>query len=300
MIGYERYRASRIVTVQEILSANYYRGTNQISYDHFHEDAWEMVVCLEGNIIVLLNYQQHHLNTGSLMFIRPCLHRDLFIQKDDATILFVSFTCTNSKNMKLLLDTVIAAEDAQIELFYEMISEIDGSYKNNVDYLRQLQTFNFVPNENSPMGSEQMICCYLEQVIIGLIRSKTMDRGQIVHADQFKEATHSSLANQVTAYIEEHLGEKLTVKAIASHFNRSRTYLSTVYKYHTGFGINEMITHIRIKHAKMLLLDRKMSVSQISEELGFSTPQYFSSKFTEEVGVPPSKYAAYISCHLET
>ena len=31
-------------------------------------------------------------------------------------------------------------------------------------------------------------------------------------------------------------------------------------------------------------------VAQIAEELGFSSPQYFSRKFTEIVGVPPSKF----------
>ena len=53
-----------------------------------------------------------------------------------------------------------------------------------------------------------------------------------------------------------------------------------------------MITYQRIKRAKILLLDQKLSVTQISEILGFSSPQYFSHKFTEQVGCPPSKYAS--------
>ena len=55
-------------------------------------------------------------------------------------------------------------------------------------------------------------------------------------------------------------------------------------------GINEMITYRRIKQAKVLLVEQRSSVAQIAEALGFSSPQYFSRKFTEIVGVPPSKF----------
>jgi len=197
-----------------------------------------------------------------------------------------------------LQDAVISADEAQLELFRRMIAELGATFANTTDNWHLIHLFKFIPNEDSPLGAEQMICCYLEQVIITLLRNVTMSQGQVVRSGQFKEAIQAYLAEQVTTYIEDHLGDHLTVEAIASHFHYSRARLSTIYKLSTGLGINEMINYKRIKHAKALLLAQKMSITQISEELGYSSPQYFSHKFTEEVGIPPSKFAAQASAQV--
>ena len=292
MINYEKYRLSRIVTVQEIESADYVRGIHPSSHNHFHEEAWELVVCMQGEVTVMRDYQQFLLSEGQILFIQPGLNHDVAMHSKEASAFAVSFTCTNSENLRPLQDAVITTDEAQLDLFRNMIVELSSTFENTNDNWHLLHLFKFVPSEDSPLGAEQMICCYLEQVIIGLLRTVTMNQGQIVRSGQFKEAIQAYLADQVTTYIEDHLSERLTVEAIAAHFHYSRARLSTIYKYYTGLGINEMITYTRIKHAKALLLDQKLSISQISEELGFSSPQYFSHKFTEEVGVPPSRYAA--------
>lgn len=300
MINYEKYRLSRIVTVQEIESADYVKGTHPSTHDHFHEEAWELAVCMEGDIIVLRDYRQYRLTAGQILFIQPGLHHDLSMNNRDSSAFVVSFTCSNSEHLRPLLDAVITAEEAQLDLFRKMIVELNATFESNTDNWHLLHLFNFVPSEDSPLGAEQMICCYLEQVIISLLRSVTMSQGQIVRSGQFREAIQAYLAEQVTTYIEDHLGERLTVEAIAAHFHYSRARLSTIYKFYTGLGINEMITYTRIKHAKALLLEQKLSITQISEELGFSSPQYFSHKFTEEVGIPPSRYVSQVHSTNET
>ena len=299
-IQYEKYRLSRIVSVQEIESADYVKGFHPASHYHFHEEAWELVVCMDGETEVNRDNHHYKLGVGQIIFIQPGLYHDVSMHDPKAAAFAVSFTCTNSEHLRPLLDAGITADEAQLDLFRKMIDELNATFTNKRDYWHQLHLFNFVPSEDSPLGSEQMICCYLEQVIISLLRNLTMNQGQIVPSGQFRTAIHAYLSDQVTAYIENHLSERLTVDAIAAHFHYSRARLSTIYKFHTGFGINEMITHRRIKRAKVLLLEQTLSITQISEELGFSSPQYFSHKFTEEVGVPPSRYAAFVHSNPET
>ena len=157
-----------------------------------------------------------------------------------------------------------------------------------------MRLYQFVPSSDSPLGAEQMICCYLEQIIIMLLRSSTMSQGQIVRSGQLQEAIQTYLVEQVSAYILEHIGERLTVEQIASHFHYSRARLSTIYKSITGTGINEAITNQRIHLAKSMLMEQQKSITQISEELGFASPQYFSHKFTQAVGCPPSRYVDHL------
>ena len=127
-----------------------------------------------------------------------------------------------------------------------------------------------------------------------------MDQGRIVSSSCFTDAINTYLSDQVTQYIDAHLGEPLTVESIAKHFHYSRARLSTLYKNITGLGIKETIDEKRIQQAKLLLMKKEKSVLQISEELGFSSSTYFTHKFTKSVGMSPTKFAARTSSSAET
>lgn len=300
MIDYKKCLLSRLVTIQEIESADYVKGSNPPEYDHFHEEAWELVTCLEGNIIVLRDYNQNCLSAGQIILIPPCLHHDVSMLEEDSSAFLISFTCTNGEYLRPLLDSVITVEEVQLDLFKKIIVELNATYESQNDDWYKLHLFNFVPSGNSPLGSEHLVCCYLEQIIIELLRKRIMNKGAIVRSGEIKEAMQYYFVNQVTAYIQEHLNERLTVEAIATHFHYSRSYLTTIYKLYTGLSIKEMIDRVRIRQAKTLLLEEKWSISKLSEELGFTSPQYFTNKFTKEVGVPPSQFAKHINSDSKT
>ena len=58
-----------------------------------------------------------------------------------------------------------------------------------------------------------------------------------------------------------------------------------------GMGINAYITRQRLDRARQLLEQGDATITKISEQVGFSTPQYFSSKFSAAYGCTPSQYA---------
>lgn len=292
MLHYEKYPLSRIVSVQEIVSADYVKGAHPSSNLHTHQEAWEVCVCMEGEMIVIRDDRQYALEPGQILFVQPGMAHDIAIHEKSGAAIVVSFTCTNSEHLRPLQETVLMADTMQLKLFSRILDELRAAFERTTADLSQLHYIEFIPSESSPLGAEQMICCYLEQLIIFLLRSTTMSQGQVVPSGQFKEAIQAYLADQITLYIKEHITERLTVESIANHFHYSRARLSTIYKAYTSFGINEMITYTKIKRAKELLSEQQLSVTQISELLGFSSPQYFSHKFTKEVGVPPSKYVS--------
>lgn len=53
-----------------------------------------------------------------------------------------------------------------------------------------------------------------------------------------------------------------------------------------------MLKEVRMKHARALLDEGKLSVAEISLACGFSTPSYFSTAFREYYGKTPSEYLA--------
>lgn len=290
MLHYNKYPLSRIISVQEIVSADYINTALPFSNLHAHQSAWEVCVCIAGE--VLFQKDQHHLTLteGQILLVQPGLDHDISLVQPDSSTIVVSFTCTNSEHLRPLQDTIFPADESQLSLFRSILREVRSAFESDSGDRQQVHLLEFRPNEYSPLGSEQMICCYLEQLLISLLRHSTMNQGQVVHSGQFKEAIQSYLAEQVAAYIQSHIGEHLTVAGIATHFHYSRAHLSAICKTYSGVSISQMITHANMQRAKELLLEQTLSVAQISELLGFSSPQYFSRKFSEEVGVPPSKY----------
>ena len=292
MIEYKKHQLSRLVSVQEIVSADFIRGIQYPSWYHDHQDAWEMCTCLEGEVSVIRDNSRVRLLAGQTLFVKPGTKHGILVEKADSDVFVVSFTCTNDESLLPLQSSVLPVAETHVLLLENMKTELDLAYERRMQKLHLLQ---FVPAEDPPLGAEQAICCYLELSILHYLRNATMDQGQIVRSSQFKDSMHAYLVGRVTQYIDEHLQERLTVEEIAAQFHYSRVRLSTIYKSVTGFGISEIITQKRIHAAKVLLLEQKKTVAQIAEELGFSSQAYFSRRFTNEVGCRPSKYAAIAS-----
>ena len=69
-----------------------------------------------------------------------------------------------------------------------------------------------------------------------------------------------------------------------------RTSLYNKLKQITGMGINEYINQRKIEKAENLLLNTDLSISEISDSLGFTYQRYFSTIFKKIKGISPSQF----------
>ena len=293
MTHYEEHPLTRIVTIQAIVSADYLHGLEPNDTVHIHEGAWEMCICLGGRTLLNKGDRDLILEANQILFVKPGLGHCVSTLQKDTEAFIVSFTCddASSESLMLLQDAVLPVSDELRSLLDRTIRELKTTFEQRADSLRLTR---FTPKVHSPLGAEQMICCSLELMLLNLLREVTMVQGEIVTSSQLQSALQIYLVKQVTSYIRENLGERLTADEIALHFHYSRARLSAICKGITGMGLNKLIGYERIQVAKELLSAQEKTVFQISDELGFTSPQYFSHKFTQVVGCPPSKYAAMV------
>ena len=296
MVGFEKYKLSRIVTVQEIVAADLMPVQRKHSLRHSHGEAWELCCCIRGRMIILRDDTCIALEEGEVLLISPGVEHAPNNADKESLSLIVSFTCTNSENLRPLQDVISGISERILPLANKIVAELEASFIPNRNSNR-FHLMHFVPNPDPPLGAEQLICCYLEQLLILLLRQVTMEKGGIVRTGYFKKAMQGYLIEQVDDYIVRNIGRKLAVEEIAESFHYSRTRLTTIYKQIKGIGINEAITQERLRQAKILLANTDKSITEISEELGFSSPQYFSRKFTQRVGVAPSHYTQDRTLH---
>ncbi|MDR6944735.1 two-component regulator propeller domain-containing protein [Mucilaginibacter pocheonensis] len=99
------------------------------------------------------------------------------------------------------------------------------------------------------------------------------------------------LLRNIVNYIEQNITNyNLSVKELSEQMNMSRVSLYKKVLMLTGKAPVEFIRFIRLKKAVQLLESSQMSISQVSYEVGFNTPNYFTKMFKEEYGMLPSEY----------
>lgn len=99
--------------------------------------------------------------------------------------------------------------------------------------------------------------------------------------------------NTHTAFIEANLTDSnLSVDQLAQCVSLSKVQTYRKIKAISGLSIVEFIRTIRLKKAAQLILENRLTFSEISFETGFSTPSYFSKCFHDHFGQTPSEFAA--------
>jgi AraC-like DNA-binding protein len=93
------------------------------------------------------------------------------------------------------------------------------------------------------------------------------------------------------AKVEENISNSnYTTEDFASDMCMSRMNLYRKLQKVTGQKPTEFIRMIRLQYAAKLLKDGELSIAEISEKVGFSTPSYFTKCFKDAFGVLPTRY----------
>ena len=103
----------------------------------------------------------------------------------------------------------------------------------------------------------------------------------------------SSTLKPAIEYIYKNKSENITVENMAKVCHISQSYFSRLFSKEMGDSFSNYISKLKINWAKELLEESDMSVSQISDELGFNEPGYFIKIFKKYEGVTPSVYRKY-------
>ena len=90
-------------------------------------------------------------------------------------------------------------------------------------------------------------------------------------------------------YIDEHINEKMSLSTLAQYANISREYLSGIFRRETGKTVTEYINERKMQAAKELISVEKMSLSDVSEHLGYDNYNYFSRLFRRHFDISPAE-----------
>lgn len=105
-----------------------------------------------------------------------------------------------------------------------------------------------------------------------------------------KKNSTVSLASQIIKYMSEHVREHMTAESVSEHFSVSYSKLNQIFTRHLSIRFHDLLAEIKIGEACRLLSEQNMSVSEVSEALGFTNDTYFFTFFKRNTGMTPYQY----------
>jgi two-component system response regulator YesN len=98
------------------------------------------------------------------------------------------------------------------------------------------------------------------------------------------------MINQIKQYLDQHFAEKFTVEELAEQIPMSSSHLMTLFKQSTGKTVWSYLMEVRMHKAKLLLLDQKLKVYEIANQVGYENGEHFTRLFKDYFGVTPKEY----------
>jgi AraC-like DNA-binding protein len=85
----------------------------------------------------------------------------------------------------------------------------------------------------------------------------------------------------------QHIGEPITIKELSRKVAMNECYLKKGFKEMFGTTIFDFYQSQRMEHAKYLLYEKGLSVTEVSLLLGYSSISHFSTAFKKHTGLKP-------------
>ena len=149
---------------------------------------------------------------------------------------------------------------------------------------------------------EQLIEIYLaknderESIITAQIKTKTVllqfilemwKKGFVTENDT---SGRNTVEKEMVSYIQQNFTGTISLKEFGEQFHLSEKYISRYFKEHFHITISQYVTYLRLKHAKQLLQDTDIPVTEIAMQSGYQNISYFIRSFKKTYEVSPLQY----------
>lgn len=162
---------------------------------------------------------------------------------------------------------------------------------NEFEYAREGLRLGAVDYIVKPMGQTD-----LEPVLVrvGELLDTRMDGKKVLKILERiipeKSVLSDSLIMNLAVYLEKNMQRNLSIEEIGDALGMNKDYLGKQIKNKTGLTFRTLYNQVKIEYAKPLLRSGQYKVYEISEWLGYSSPDYFSQLFKSVVKMTPAEY----------
>ncbi len=168
--------------------------------------------------------------------------------------------------------------------FPHVITSKTGIPAQIVDLIKR--TYAELPADT--MRARLTIKTYLKMILI-LLGNHYADHQGTVETFHRKQRAIEQLA-PLFAFLETHVGEPISVTTAAGIVHMSASHFMRFFKQVTAQSFVNYLNHFRVAKAEELLTKTSLTVSEVSQAVGFCDQSYFGVVFRKVTGSSPLQY----------
>lgn len=120
-----------------------------------------------------------------------------------------------------------------------------------------------------------------------LALAKLYEFFSMVQGDDTVKGSPLKLASRVRRFIDRNYSYHINVERIAEIMGCNRSHMFRVFKEENGVSVQEYLKSVRMEHARNMMEQTEMSVTEIMYSCGFDDLPNFSRQFKNHFGVSP-------------
>lgn len=157
---------------------------------------------------------------------------------------------------------------------------------SNLALTRSINMFNMIYKDlNRGYKLQNIISASLNfKSILGILFYSNDDFHPNLQPYQNKKISESII------YMLENIRFSLSLRALANNINVSKSHYIHLFKQKTGYSPIDYFIRLKIQRACQLLATTDLNVEEISYQLGYNDPFYFSRTFSKIMGISPFNF----------
>lgn len=244
---------------------------------------YELIYLEYGNFTFFYGEKEYNCREGDVIFICPGVPHRFVIDKGEISQPHIHF------------DLSYSVKSESIPVSFKDFGEMSDYERSNV------QKNYFIEYQQSPLicfsDMEKFKELFYDVISSHISNDELMAKGKLVqiisflitdnfpHIFERREAYAVEI--QIKDYIDAGHGMKMTLDDFATQFSYSKFYLEKRFRQRFGVSLIEYRNGVRLKVAQKLL--QMLSVTAVSDELGYSSIYSFSRAYKKHFGYSPSQ-----------
>lgn len=241
----------------------------------------EFIYIKKGSGVIVIDGDEHIVNTGDIAFIIPGTVHGIFQNKDDSmeyeNILF---------DGKLFSSSTDDFFDTFLLPFFGNTVEVPHIFRHGIAGYESIRKYldsndNISSHREGAWGLAIKGNLYLLLFDLVTLYEKKIDSSNKKKIDKLKP---------VIKYVELHYSEQMTVAEMADRAGFSESHFMRFFKETFGVSFITYLNDYRLSMAARLLLATEDTILDISQQVGFENLSHFNRKFKEKYNKTPKEY----------
>lgn len=254
--------------------------------EHSHEYyQFFFIISGNNNDYMIINNKKIKLENNKFIFVKKnILHKMPPIKKESVNFIDVKFN-VEDKKMEKFFSKIPETLNAKNEKILELLYDIKKYWREETKYSKEIITcqlklfFLLILDEKNK---------YYD---INISEKNSMNKIKFLNKYIKNKVLNSDeITIKLMDYLEKNYNKKISLEELEKKFFYSKEYLCRNFKKNTGWTIIYFFNYIKILEAIKQLKNMENTIESISENLHFSSSQYFCKTFKSFVGLTPNEF----------